>query len=205
VLAWSLAAAVAAAVFERIVVVTRTERLAAVEEIVRTRVPDAIVVGGGDTRTASSWAALDAAPDADVIAIHDSARPFAPPSLFVRCVESARKNGSAVAGLPLADTVRRADEAGTAIEHPTGLVGHSDGDVLLHAVMDAVLGASGLGDLGSQFPSDDPKYAGADSAELLRRVGSKVREAGYTVVSLDATVIAQEPRLGAHLDAMRSA
>ncbi|TMG57362.1 MAG: 2-C-methyl-D-erythritol 4-phosphate cytidylyltransferase [Chloroflexi bacterium] len=116
VLAWSLAAAVAAAVFERIVVVTRTERLAAVEEIVRTRVPDAIVVGGGDTRTASSWAALDAAPDADVIAIHDSARPFAPPSLFVRCVESARKNGSAVAGLPLADTVRRADEAGTAIE-----------------------------------------------------------------------------------------
>src|SRR5439155_1309381 len=83
----------------------------AVEEIVRTRVPDAIVVGGGDTRTASSWAALDAAPDADVIAIHDSARPFAPPSLFVRCVESARKNGSAVAGLPLADTVRRADGA----------------------------------------------------------------------------------------------
>ena len=97
-------------------VVTRTERLAAVEEIVRTRVPEAIVVGGGDTRTASSWAALDAAPDADVIAIHDSARPFAPPSLFVRCVEIARKNGSAVAGLPLADTVRRADEAGTAIE-----------------------------------------------------------------------------------------
>src|SRR5207247_9071568 len=77
---------------------------------------DAIVVGGGDTRTASSWAALDAAPDADVIAIHDSARPFAPPSLFVRCVESARKNGSAVAGLPLADTVRRADEAGAAVE-----------------------------------------------------------------------------------------
>jgi 2-C-methyl-D-erythritol 4-phosphate cytidylyltransferase len=98
------------------VVVTRTERIGAVEEIVRSRVRDAVVVGGGDTRTASTWAALDAAPDADVIAIHDSARPFAPPALFVRCVEIARKGGSAVAGLPLADTVRRADEAGTAIE-----------------------------------------------------------------------------------------
>lgn len=116
VLAWSLAAALGAAVFDRIVIVTRSDRIGAVEEIVRSRAPDAIVVGGGGTRTASTWAALDAAPDADVIAIHDSARPFAPPSLFARCVEIARKNGSAVAGLPLADTVRRADEAGTAIE-----------------------------------------------------------------------------------------
>lgn len=66
---------------------------------------------------------------------------------------------------------------GVAIEHPTGLVGHSDGDVLLHAVMDAVLGAANLGDLGSHFPSDDPRFAGADSQELLRQVGSKVREA----------------------------
>lgn len=99
---------------------------------------------------------------------------------------------------------RRLVVGGVAIEHPKGLVGHSDGDVLLHAVMDAVLGASGLGDLGSHFPSDDPKYKGADSAELLRRVGSKVREAGYTVVSLDATVIAEAPRLGAHVEAMRS-
>ena len=106
----------AAGVFERIVVVTRTERLRAVEEIVRSRLRDSVVVGGGETRTASTWAALDAAPDADVIAIHDSARPFAPPSLFARCVEIARASGSAVAGLPLADTVRRADEAGTAIE-----------------------------------------------------------------------------------------
>ena len=71
---------------------------------------------GGATRTQSSWAALAAAHDADVIAIHDSARPFVPPSLFARCVEIARAEGSAVAGLPLADTVRRADEAGVAIE-----------------------------------------------------------------------------------------
>src|SRR3981081_4889484 len=89
-----------------------------------------------------------------------------------------------------------------AIEPPTGLVGHSDGDVVLHAVMDAVLGAANLGDLGSHFPSDDPRFAGADSQELLRQVGSKVREAGYAVVSIDATLIAEAPRLGAHVAAM---
>ena len=65
---------------------------------------------------------------------------------------------------------RRLVLGGVAIEHPTGLVGHSDGDVLLHAIADAVLGAAGLGDLGAHFPSDDPAYAGADSLELLRRV-----------------------------------
>jgi 2-C-methyl-D-erythritol 4-phosphate cytidylyltransferase len=115
VLAWSLAAVRAAGVFDRIVVVTRTDRVGAVEAIA----PDAVVVGGGETRTASTWAALDALRDSDVIAIHDSARPFAPPSLFARCVEIARSDGSAVAGLPLVDTVRRADEAGRAIEEVT--------------------------------------------------------------------------------------
>jgi 2-C-methyl-D-erythritol 4-phosphate cytidylyltransferase len=84
--------------------------------VVQERWPVVRVVAGGDTRTASSWAALDAAPDADIIAIHDAARPFAPPSLFARCVDIALANGSAVAGLPLADTVRRADEAGAATE-----------------------------------------------------------------------------------------
>jgi 2-C-methyl-D-erythritol 2,4-cyclodiphosphate synthase len=69
--------------------------------------------------------------------------------------------------------------------------------------MDAVLGAANLGDLGSHFPSDDPRFAGADSQKLLRQVGSKTREAGYAVVSIDATVIAEAPRLGAHLSAMR--
>jgi 2-C-methyl-D-erythritol 2,4-cyclodiphosphate synthase len=69
--------------------------------------------------------------------------------------------------------------------------------------MDAVLGAANLGDLGSHFPSDDPRFAGADSQGLLRQVGSKVREAGYAVVSIDVTVIAEAPRLGAHVAAMR--
>lgn len=98
---------------------------------------------------------------------------------------------------------RRLVLGGVAIEHPTGLVGHSDGDVLLHALMDALLGAANLGDLGRHFPSDDPAYEGARSVELLRRVGVLVRERGHRVDSLDATVIAQAPRLAPHVQAMR--
>jgi 2-C-methyl-D-erythritol 4-phosphate cytidylyltransferase len=117
VLAWSLASALASGAFQRIVVVVRPDRpRGPIETIVKSRAPQATVVAGGETRTQSSWAALAAADDAEVIAIHDSARPFVPPSLFVRCVEIARTEGTAVAGLPLADTVRRADEAGVAIE-----------------------------------------------------------------------------------------
>jgi 2-C-methyl-D-erythritol 4-phosphate cytidylyltransferase/2-C-methyl-D-erythritol 2,4-cyclodiphosphate synthase len=116
VLAWSLAAALASRAFARIVVVLPQARAGPLEAIVRARLPAANVVPGGRTRTDSSWRALDAAQDAEVIALHDAARPFAAPSLFARCVEVARGGGSAVAGLPLADTVRRADEAGVAIE-----------------------------------------------------------------------------------------
>ena len=117
VLAWSIAAARASCAFDRIVIVTRPDKpRGPIEAIARAAAPGAAVVAGGETRTHSTWAALAAAQDADVIAIHDSARPFAPPSLFARCVEIARQEGSAVAGLPLADTVRRADEAGVAVE-----------------------------------------------------------------------------------------
>lgn len=100
---------------------------------------------------------------------------------------------------------RRLVLGGVALEHPTGLVGHSDGDVLLHAVMDAILGAAGLGDLGARFPSDDPAYAGADSQALLRQVAALVSGAGSRVTSVDATVIAESPRIGPHLSAMRQA
>lgn len=115
VLVWSLHAGQAAGCFREIIVVAPPDRLAEVTAAIRGRVA-ARVVAGGATRTASSWAALDAAGDADVIAIHDAARPFVPPSLFQRCVEIAIDAGSAVAGLPLADTVRRADEAGASRE-----------------------------------------------------------------------------------------
>jgi len=100
---------------------------------------------------------------------------------------------------------RRLVLGGVAIEHPTGLAGHSDGDVLLHALMDALLGAANLGDLGRHFPSDDPAYAGASSLGLLKRVGGLIREAGFAVASLDATVIAQAPRLAPHVGTMRDA
>jgi 2-C-methyl-D-erythritol 2,4-cyclodiphosphate synthase len=100
---------------------------------------------------------------------------------------------------------RRLVLGGVAIEHPKGCTGHSDGDVLLHALMDALLGAASLGDIGRHFPSDDPAYAGAPSAELARRVGGLVRERGLSISSLDATVIAQEPRLAPHVQAMREA
>jgi 2-C-methyl-D-erythritol 4-phosphate cytidylyltransferase len=116
VLAWSLAAGIAARCFDEIVVVGPNTNLERITAIVHERARTARVIPGGATRTASSWAALDAAPDAEIIAIHDAARPFVPPSLFARCVELAAADGSAVAGLPLADTVRRADEAGAALE-----------------------------------------------------------------------------------------
>jgi 2-C-methyl-D-erythritol 4-phosphate cytidylyltransferase len=115
VVVWSIAAADASGVFDAIVIVAPPSRISAVEEIVRRWYPGVRVVPGGDTRTASSWAALDATA-AEVVAIHDAARPFVTPSLFARCVEVARGEGAAVAGQPLADTVRRADEAGASVE-----------------------------------------------------------------------------------------
>lgn len=84
---------------------------------------------------------------------------------------------------------------GVAVPHPTGLLGHSDGDVLLHAVADAVLGAAGLGDLGEHFPATDERWRGASSADLLARVRTMVGAAGLGVAGVDATVVAQEPHL----------
>ena len=115
VLLWSLQAGEVAGCFREIIVVAPSEKIAAVTAVTKGR--DGVrVIAGGATRTASSWAALDAIPDADVVAVHDAARPFVPPSLFQRCVEVAEAGGSAVAGLPLADTVRRANEAGASRE-----------------------------------------------------------------------------------------
>lgn len=115
VIVWSVQAGEVAACFREILVVAPPDRLAEIGAALRGR--DGVrVIPGGATRTASSWAALEAAGDADVIAVHDAARPFVPPSLLQRCVELAATAGTAVAGLPLADTVRRANEAGAARE-----------------------------------------------------------------------------------------
>ena len=91
---------------------------------------------------------------------------------------------------------------GVKIPHSVGLLGHSDADVLLHAVSDALLGAAGLGDIGKHFPDTDPQYKGADSLELLRIVGQKVAEAGYRVSNVDVTMIAQKPKLRPHIETM---
>ena len=92
---------------------------------------------------------------------------------------------------------------GVAFDHPRGLAGHSDGDVLAHALVDAVLGAAGLGDIGSFFPSGDDRFEGADSLDLLREAYRHVREAGYRLVNADCVLIGEEPRIAAHRDEMR--
>ena len=91
---------------------------------------------------------------------------------------------------------------GVKIEHTLGLLGHSDADVLLHAVSDALLGAAGLGDIGKHFPDTDPQYKGADSLKLLEIVAQRVKEAGYRVSNIDVTMIAQRPRLRPHIEQM---
>ena len=96
---------------------------------------------------------------------------------------------------------------GQTLEHPAGLGldGHSDADVLVHAIMDALLGALSLGDIGKYFPPTDPKWKGADSLVLLEQVIGLVRERGWSVVNVDSVVIAERPKLKPHIEAMRAA
>jgi 2-C-methyl-D-erythritol 2,4-cyclodiphosphate synthase len=93
---------------------------------------------------------------------------------------------------------------GVRIDHPVGLDGNSDADVLTHAIIDALLGAAGLGDIGQHFPPSDPRFKGASSQDLLATAVRAVRDAGYRIVNVDSTVIAEEPRLEPHLPAMRA-
>jgi 2-C-methyl-D-erythritol 2,4-cyclodiphosphate synthase len=99
---------------------------------------------------------------------------------------------------------RRLVLGGVEIAFERGLEGHSDADVLVHAVIDALLGAAALGDIGRHFPDTDPRYRDADSRALLREVGAKLAQAGLRVCNVDATVVAQAPRLAPHIDAMTS-
>ena len=97
---------------------------------------------------------------------------------------------------------RRLVVGGVEIPYARGLQGHSDADVLLHAICDALLGAAGLGDIGQHFPDHDPAYAGVDSRKILRETAKKVREGKLRVVNIDATIIAQEPRMAPHIPRM---
>ena len=93
---------------------------------------------------------------------------------------------------------------GVEIEYDKGLLGHSDADVLVHAIMDALLGAAALGYIGKLFPDSDPAYEGADSLALLREVGKRLRAEGFEIGNLDSTVIAQAPKLAPHIQRMRA-
>lgn len=92
---------------------------------------------------------------------------------------------------------------GVEINHTLGLLGHSDADVLLHAICDAIIGALGLGDIGQHFPDTDARYAGADSRDLLRHVVSLMKSKGYQLSNVDATIVAQAPKLATHLPLMK--
>jgi 2-C-methyl-D-erythritol 2,4-cyclodiphosphate synthase len=92
---------------------------------------------------------------------------------------------------------------GVTVPHTHGLLGHSDADALLHAITDALLGAAGLGDIGRHFPDTDPAFRGADSVLLLQTAAQRVRAAGWEIVNIDSTVVAQAPKLAPHIPAMR--
>lgn len=94
---------------------------------------------------------------------------------------------------------------GVQIPHTHGLLGHSDADVLIHAVCDALLGAAALGDIGKHFPDTDPQYKGISSVILLTNVGKLLKEKGYTVVNIDSTIVAQRPKLAPYIQQMRQA
>lgn len=99
---------------------------------------------------------------------------------------------------------RRLVLGGVEIPHDRGLFGHSDADALLHAITDAVLGGAGLGDIGRHFPDTDERFRGADSIALLAEAAARARQAGWAIVNIDSTIVAQAPKLAPHIEAMRT-
>ena len=313
VLAHSLAALAACDEIAHVVVVTGAANRAAVAQLARSHGGGKVraLATGGAQRQDSVAAGLAALPNLELIAVHDGARPLVDAEDFSEGVRIAREVGAAIAGAPVADTIKRVDAAERVIETPPraqlraaatpqvfrrkllerahraaaqasvsatddaalverlgepvvvfpsrrrnlkittaddlllaesllnpsagqlragigidshrfeagrrlvlggveihghdGLGGHSDADALTHAIIDALLGAAGLGDIGQHFPPGDPQWAGADSIALLRRAVDLLAAAGARPQSVDATVIAERPRLAPHIAAMREA
>ena len=313
VLAHSLAALAACDQIAHVVVVTGPANRAAVAQLARSHGGGKVraLAAGGAQRQDSVAAGLAALPNLELIAVHDGARPLVDAEDFSQGVRLAREVGAAIAGAPVADTIKRVDAAERVIETPPrarlraaatpqvfrrellerahraaalagvsatddaalverlsepvvvfpsrrrnlkittaddlqlaesllnpsagqlragigidshrfeagrrlvlggveirghdGLGGHSDADALTHAIIDALLGAAGLGDIGQHFPPGDPQWAGADSIALLRRAVDLLAAAGAQPQSVDATVIAERPRLTPHIAAMREA
>ena len=313
VLAHSLAALAACDQIAHVVVVTSPANRAAVAQLARSHGGGKVraLATGGAQRQDSVAAGLAALPNVELVAVHDGARPLVDAEDFSEGVRIAREVGAAIAGAPVADTIKRVDAAERVIETPPraqlraaatpqvfrrellerahraaaqagvsetddaalverlgepvvvfasrrrnlkittaddlrlaesllnpsagqlragigidshrfeagrrlvlggveiqghdGLGGHSDADALTHAIIDALLGAAGLGDIGQHFPPGDPQWAGADSIALLRRAVDLLAAAGARPQSVDATVIAERPRLAPHIAAMRDA
>jgi len=311
VLHWSLRALLASGAVEAVVIVTGAEDLAAVREIAASFSAVRAVVAGGEERSDSVRNALAALPpEADLVAVHDGARPLVSPALVATVVAAAREHGAALPATPVSDTVKRSEDGvetretvdrrplwavqtpqvfrralleeayaraaaegrpatddagyvealghpvrlvpgertnlkitqpedlrmaeallappaetrtgfgydvhrlapglplvlgGVPLKHPDGLglEGHSDADVLLHAIADALLGAAVLGDIGDLFPNTDPQYRGISSIVLLERAAAQVRAAGWEPVHLDAMLLAERPRVAPHATAMR--
>lgn len=316
VLAWAAAAIGATPGVTEIVVGAEAGMLETAAAIVAEWAPGLTikpVTGGADRQETVRLCLAACDPDAEVIVVHDAARPFAGPDLFRRVIEAAAKDGAATAAVPPADTIKMADDSapggaqnlprgrlwqvqtpqafrrdliqrahavaagenfsgtddtvlverlghrvtmvessplnfkvttpadfsmarafventtdavnavrvgqgfdahrlvegrklvlgGVTVPFERGLLGHSDADVLAHAVTDAVLGAAALGDIGTHFPPSDPKWKDADSIELLRRASALAAEKGFRVTSMDATVIAEAPRLAPFVEEMR--
>ena len=311
-LAWSLEAFDRSPQVNQLVLVAADQEQAQMQALTASLRLPCKVVCGGETRQISVYRGLAAAKGAEIALIHDGARPLVSPELIDACVRQVRQKGSAVAGMPVKDTIKRTngermvlntpprdnlwqvqtpqaffyrqifeahqaaesqgisatDDAslveamgqrvymlpggyenikvttpedfllaealltrrvgarravprtglgydahrlaegralvlgGVTIPWERGLLGHSDADVLTHAVMDAILGASSLGDIGRHFPDTDPAYAGASSVALLEQVRAKVEAQGWRVVHVDATIQAQAPKLAPHIEGM---
>ena len=204
-----------------IIVVTREDLIVPIGQLCRDAGLSKVrkVIVGGATRTHSVLAGLgELSSGAELVAIHDGARPLVSQELLETVIlrpggsggggGAFRLEGAAVRighGYDVHRLVegRRLILGGVEVPFDKGLLGHSDADVLTHAVMDALLGACALGDIGHLFPDSDPAYAGADSLRLLDEVVSRLRQRGYRVGNVDATVLAQAPKLAPYLEQMR--
>src|SRR5437588_343982 len=177
---------------DRIVVVGPPSRLESAEREVAALSPrkPVIVKAGGESRQDSVRAGLAALGEVDFVLVHDAARPLATAALVRRVLAAAIETGAAFPAISPRDAVKRVDVhplvagrplvlGGVRIDHPRGLDGHSDADVLTHAVIDALLGAAGMGDIGTLFPADDPRFKNASSIDMLRSAATLLARSGY--------------------------
>src|SRR5258706_388637 len=198
-----------------IIVATRAEEVARLAERLRAEKfrQTLRVVKGGDTRHESVAAALKhVAEGTEIVLVHDAVRPFVTREQIARVIEEARKGSQSMSlrvgigyDLHRLEAGRKLIIGGVDVPFDKGPVGHSDGDVLAHALCDALLGAAGLGDIGTHFPDTDPKWKGANSLIFLEHAKKLLAERDFVIEHVDAVVIMEKPKLGPHFPKMREA